>query len=811
MTTHQPIQITLKRKAEPTITTIPLIPGHHPEDSAALEQALLDIGGVLEVRLDENRNSVRVKSSQPVPLSKLIPVIEKAGYKTDSEKTTLDVRGMTCAGCASSIESVLRTQTGVVEANVNFAGKTAWVHYLPRQIAFPQMKNVVQSIGYELQPPAQSMEEKHEHERSERTTLEIKTLIAIAFALPTVAIGMFLHGTLPYGNAISLLLSLPVLWAGRNFFSNAWKLLRHRTTNMDSLVAMSTGIAFTFSAFNTIFPQFMESRGLPADVYYEAANVIIALILLGRVLEERAKGRAGSAIRNLIGLQPRTVTVVRDDHEAEMNIQDVRVGERVRIRPGERIPVDAVVMDGMSYVDESMLTGESIPVVKQNGDRVFAGTINQSGRLEITTMKIGSETVLGQIIQMVQQAQGSKAPIQKLADQVASIFVPSVIGIAFLAAGAWFFFGPEPTTTRAILSLVTVLIIACPCALGLATPTAVMVGVGRAAEKGILVKDAESLELARRVTSIVMDKTGTITEGRPEVQRITWFSDEPIVRQAIYTLESQSEHPMAKAVTRHLKEEKRLSIEKFESLTGRGVQGEIQNSMYRAGTVEWIRGAGILIGDEAQRMLDEVEKDTGTVVTFTRDWDIVGVALITDRVKPTSASAISDLKQMGLSVWMVTGDRETSARSVAAAVGIDHVEASVKPEMKAEFVKRLQSKGDVVAMIGDGINDAAALAQADVGMAMAHGTDVAIDVAQMTLMHSDLNHVRDAIRLSRATVRTIKQNLFWAFIYNLIGIPIAAGVLYPIFTLDPMIAGAAMAMSSVSVVTNSLRLKRAVR
>lgn len=800
----QPISIKPLRKKEPVRTEISLEGPLISSDVERVQQAFSGKPGIREtgIRTENGHVSLSILHDD-LPFTNLIEPVEAAGYRVLSEKLTLNVHGMTCAGCAASVESMLRAQPGVKTANVNFAAKTVWVNFLPSLVTVPQMQTAIRSIGYSLELPTESPDQTERRENAELGALQRKFILAMIFAAPTVVIGMFFH-TMPYAAWIGLLLSVPVMWAGRQFFINAWKLIRHRTTNMDTLVAMSTGIAFTFSAFNTLYPDFMISRGFMPDVYYEAGNVIIALILLGRVLEERAKRRAGSAIRSLIGLQPKTVTVVRDGQSTEVDVQSVVPGERIRIRPGERIPVDAVVVSGNSYVDESMLTGEPEPAVKNSGDTVYAGTVNQTGQLEIRTAKTGVDTVLGQIIRMVQEAQGSKAPIQRLADKVASVFVPTVIVIAFLSAATWFVL--EPGMTRAIVSLVTVLIIACPCALGLATPTAIMVGVGRAAQKGILIKNAESLERARQLTTIVLDKTGTITEGRPDVTRWTWLSDDASIRRALFTLESHSEHPLAKAVARYLDGERTADIHDFKTLPGMGVEGNVDGHIVRAGTVEWMKNLGVEL-DAARTAIEELESESGTLVLFARGIHLVAVASISDRVKPSSASAVADLKKMGLEVWMVTGDRPAVAHHVAASVGIEHVKASVKPSEKAEIVKTLQQQGHVVAMVGDGINDAAALAQADVGIAMARGTDVAMDVAQMTLMHSDLEHVRAAIRVSRDTVRVIRQNLFWAFIYNIIGIPIAAGVLYPAFTLNPMIAGAAMAMSSVSVVLNSLRLK----
>lgn len=615
---------------------------------------------------------------------------------------------------------------------------------------------------------------------------------------------------MPYANPIMWLLATPVLgWCGRSFFVNAWRQLRHRTVTMDTLVALSTGIAYLFSLFNMLWPEFWLARGIEPHVYFEASSVIIAFILLGRLLEARAKENTTTAIRRLMGLQPRTVTLVINGERREVPIEQVRPGDAVLVRPGERIAVDGRIADGSSYVDESMLTGEPVAVLKTAGSEVFAGTINQKGSFTFRVEKVGSDTLLARIIRMVQDAQGSKAPVQQRVDRIAAIFVPVIISVALLAFVLWLLLDPADGLTHGMLALVTVLIIACPCALGLATPTAITVGIGKAAERGILIRDAESLEAARRIDTVVLDKTGTLTEGRPVVTDEAWLNDDRSPAAVLAALERLSEHPLAEAVVAHLKEAAPITVTRFESLTGRGVRGIVDGTTYLAGSEVLLRKEGIALpaalADRAARWISEAK----TVIWLADERQALGVLAVADTVKESSAEAVRRLREAGIEVWMVTGDNEATARAIAARVGIDRYEAGVLPDRKTEIIRSLQQQGRRVAMAGDGINDSAALAQADLSIAMGGGSDIAIDVAQMTIVSSDLNKIPEAITISAQTVRTIRQNLFWAFIYNLIGVPVAAGVLYPVcgFLLNPMIAGAAMALSSVSVVSNSLRLK----
>ena len=728
------------------------------------------------------------------------------------KKQTFPILGMSCAACATRVDKTLNHQCGVQEANVNYASATATVTYNPEICTPDILKKAVQEAGYDLVIETdrclseQKVEEAHQKRYRQ---LKSRTFWAIILSVPIVIISMFLMN-LPYANYIMWILSTPVIcWLGRDFYRNAWQQLKHKTANMDTLVANSTGIAYLFSLFNLFFPEFWLSRGIHPHVYFEASSVIIAFILLGRLLEERAKGNTSEAIRKLMGLQPQTVTrITSEGLEKTVNIQQIQPGDLIQVHPGERIAVDGTVTQGRSYVDESMLSGEPVPVLKSDGATVFAGTINQKGSIRFVAEKVATDTLLAHIIHLVQDAQGSKAPVQKLVDRIAAVFVPTIMGIALFAFLIWFACGGDNGFTRGLLAAVTVLIIACPCALGLATPTAIMVGIGKGAEMGILIKDAESLEIARKINAIVLDKTGTITEGNPRVTDYLEVSGSD-TRHIFYSLESLSEHPLAEAVIRYLNG-KKLPVHDFESLTGKGIRGSIGNMTYYAGKESLLTEQGVTIPESLRTKALKLTAEAKTVIWLSDKVQVLALAAISDNIKPTSPEAIRYLQEQGIDVYMLTGDNEATARAIAGQVGIHHYQAGVLPEEKALFIKSLQQSGKRVAMVGDGINDSAALAQADLSIAMGKGSDIAMDVAKMTIISSDLGKIADAIRLSIQTVRTIRENLFWAFIYNLIGVPIAAGILYPIngFLLNPMVAGAAMAMSSVSVVTNSLRLKR---
>lgn len=736
--------------------------------------------------------------------------------KENIETLTLPVLGMTCASCATSVQSMIGAQEGVDHAEVNYATQSVKVTFHPDQIQPAAFQKVVQSIGYDLILESEGAKEKQEElQKNNYESLKKRMIASSILALPVVMIGMFFMD-MPNGNYYMLALTTPILFIfGRNFFINAWKQAQHGKANMDTLVALSTGIAYIFSVFNTFYPEFWHSRGLHPHVYFEAAAVVIVFIMLGKLLEEKAKSNTSSAIKKLVGLQPKTVYLVTEDGEKEIPVSDVHIGDRLMVRSGEKIPVDGVVYSGSSFVDESMITGEPVAVSKTEGDKVFAGTINQKGTFRFKAEKVGGETMLAQIIKLVQDAQGSKAPVQKLVDKIAGIFVPIVMLIAVLTLGAWLVFGEEHAFTHGLLAMVTVLVIACPCALGLATPTAIMVGIGKGAESGILIKDAEALELGYKVNAVILDKTGTITAGKPEVTAVEWAANLPEEKvqlsEILMALEYASEHPLAEAIVNHLKEAgvKPALISDFESLTGKGVEGVFNGNKYWAGSHKILKEQKIAVAKEIESKVLALQEQAQTVIYLANATQVLAIVAIADQIKAGSAKAVAALKDQGITVYMLTGDNQQTAASVAKQAGIDHFKAEVLPSDKADFVKELQAQGKVVAMVGDGINDSQALAQADVSIAMGKGSDIAIDVAKITLVSSDLQQVPKALRLSKLTVRTIRQNLFWAFIYNLIGIPIAAGLLYPFngFLLNPMIAGAAMALSSVSVVGNSLRLK----
>ena len=731
----------------------------------------------------------------------------------DIVQETFPVLGMSCASCSARVEKTLNHQPGVRKAVVNYASAMATVEYDLQNCSPETLQQAVQAAGYDLlikQDENMPDEVEQAHDKKYRA-LKFRTTWAIALSVPVMLIGMFFMD-MPYANPVMWLLSTPIVfWLGRGFFASAWKQLKHGSANMDTLVSNSTGIAYLFSLFNMLFPEFWLERGIHPHVYFEAASVIIAFILLGRLLEKKAKGNTSSAIRKLMGLQPKTVTVITgSSSERIVPIEQIRPGDIILVKPGERIAVDGIVTEGSSYVDESMLSGEPVAVAKQKDAKVFAGTINQKGSFRFSAEKVGTDTLLAKIIHMVQDAQGSKAPVQQLVDRIAAIFVPVIIGIAVLSFVAWILLDGQNGFTHGLLALVTVLIIACPCALGLATPTAIMVGIGKGAERGILIKDAESLEIAKKIDTVVLDKTGTVTEGKPVVGDWIQAAQAADTEDIFYSLEKLSEHPLAEAVVRHFRNARTVKIDNFESITGRGVRGEWNGKTYYAGNRKLLEEHRISISQSLCEGVARLTADAQTVIWFADHEKALAIAGITDRIKPTSIQAVSELQSAGIEVYMLTGDNEATAQEIARKAGILHYKAGVLPQEKAAFIGNLQKNGKKVAMVGDGINDSAALAQADLSIAMGGGSDIAMDVAKMTIISSDLTKIPEALKLSKLTVRTIRQNLFWAFIYNIIGVPVAAGVLYPVngFLLNPMIAGAAMAFSSVSVVTNSLRLKR---
>ena len=724
----------------------------------------------------------------------------------ETETKVLPVLEMSCAVCAGNVESTVQALSGVEKASVNFAAGTLTVTYNPSVITLEVMQAAVQAAGYDLiveaEDPVAMQEEKA---RMHYKILRRNTIGAWVLSIPLALLGMvFMH--MPFADWIMMVLALAIMiFFGRSFYVNGVRHALKGKANMDTLVALSTSIAFLFSLFNTLCPGFWLGKGLEPHVYYEASGVIIAFVLLGKLMEERAKNSTSSAIKGLMGLQPKTARLVTDGREEEVPISNLQVGNVVSVRPGEKIPVDGTLLQGSSSVDESMLSGEPIPVEKNAGDRVLAGTINQKGAFTMEATSVGGTTVLAQIVQMVQSAQGSKAPVQRIVDKISGIFVPVVVLLSFLTFVCWLVIGGESYFSYALLSAVSVLVIACPCALGLATPTALMVGMGKGAEQHILIKDAFALENLCKVDTVVLDKTGTLTEGVPVVTDSYWISDDNIrYLDVLYTAEQKSEHPLASAILCWLEESgaKVCEAENFESLTGRGVRIQVEGVTYWAGSQGLLDIFQAGIPEKVRKQIGQWQEDGQSVVFYGQETRLLAVLAISDRIKPTSAEAVKELKKQGIEVHLLTGDGVRTAERVAATLDIGYYKAEVMPNDKEEYIISLQQQGKKVAMVGDGINDSQALARADVSIAMGKGTDIAMDVAMVTLITSDLLLLPGAIRLSKQTVRLIYQNLFWAFIYNVIGIPLAAGVLFPIngLLLNPMLASAAMAFSSVSVV-----------
>jgi len=736
-----------------------------------------------------------------------------------TKTTVIPITGMSCASCVAKIEKALLSIDGVVRANVNLATERATIEYLDTMVSPAELMRAIEDAGYKVVAEGEmALDREQRARKQELSRLKRKVAFSASIAVPVFLLSVFSSQLVALGidrNVLHLFLmalATPVqIWAGAEFYRGAWGALKHGTADMNTLVAVGTSAAFLYSIAGTLVPQFFERSGLEVHVYFDTAVVIITLILFGRLLEARAKGQTSEAIRRLLSLRPRSATLIRDGKRVEVPIEDVGVGDIVLVRPGERIPVDGVIVEGHSSVDESMLTGESIPVDKDVGDEVIGGTLNTTGAFTFRAERVGADTTLSQIIRLVEEAQGSKAPIQRVADRIAGIFVPIVIFIAVVAFSVWYFLGPEPRFTFALLSFVSVLIIACPCALGLATPTAIMVGTGRGAESGILIRGAESLELAHRVSIVVFDKTGTLTTGRIEVTDV--FPLDDLDGDAVLSLaaavEGTSEHPLAQAVVRAASHLSIPKVSGFESYPGMGIRGEVDGSQVLVGNDRLMSKLGVPLDNALERAIPLLEEGK-TVMYVARDGRVVGLVAAADVPKPEATRALSTLRQMGISTMMLTGDNERTAGAMAKRLGIDRYIAEVLPEDKSRTIQSLQQQGEVVAMVGDGVNDAPALVVADVGIAIGAGSDVAIEAADIILMRDNLMDVARAIRLSKMTVRVIRQNLFWAFIYNTVGIPIAAGVLYPFFgiLLNPMVAALAMAFSSVSVVSNSLRLRR---
>jgi len=804
-------------KKENTTVYLPLENVESEHCALIVNKGLDKVEGIAEHHVELNNRRAQISGQDiNIIIPKAVKQIRDLGYEVTTAKKSFPVLNMSCASCANSSQEILAMQAGVISASVNYANAIATIEYVPSITDSHKLKAALQSVGYDLMidEGEEAKNSLEEVQQSHFKSLQKRTIGAVVLSVPLVIIAMVPYlMNLTYANYIMWALSTPVLvWFGKQFFIGAFKQLKYFSANMDTLVALSTGVAYLFSVFNTIFPEYWHSKGLHAHVYFETTAVVISFILIGKLLEEKAKGNTSSAIKKLMGLQPKTVIVIHEGgHQMEMPIASVKVGDILLVKPGEKIAVDGVVTTGSSFVDESMISGEPIPVEKNKDTKVFSGTINQKGSFQFKTEKIGSETLLSQIIKMVQDAQGSKAPVQKLVDRIAGIFVPIVIGIAIVSMIVWIIFGGENGFTQGLLAMVTVLVIACPCALGLATPTAIMVGVGKGAAMGVLIKDAASLESSKNITAIVLDKTGTITEGKPTVTDLKWFEHETEeLRNILYSIEKSSEHPLADAIVKNLADSSKFINEvTIENLSGKGIQGSYQNKNYAIGNELLMKEKNVSIDSSTRIWVDEKLKMANTVILFTDGSKLIAAISIADKIKETSVEAIKNLKEKGIEVYMLTGDNEQTAKAVSDQVGIDHFKANVLPAQKSEFIKKLQANGKIVAMVGDGINDSNALAQADVSIAMGKGSDIAMDVAKMTIIASDLNKIPQAIHLSKQTVSTINQNLFWAFIYNIIGIPIAAGILYPIngFLLNPMIAGAAMALSSVSVVSNSLLLK----
>ncbi|HEY32776.1 MAG TPA: heavy metal translocating P-type ATPase [Dehalococcoidia bacterium] len=795
--------------------------------AATIEKGLMETPGVESARVNfaSEKASIEYDLSQ-VDLGKIKDTISELGYGAATKKSIFPVTGMTCAACVARVEEALSGVPGVVSANVNLASEKATVEYL-EGTNVADLKRAVSEAGYTLGTEAETLEDVTTAAQREVRQVRNRLLVAAALAIP-----IFVLMWVPdFAGKLYLLwgLATPVqFWAGWRYYKGMWGALRHRTADMNTLIAVGTSAAYFYSVVAVLFPGIFATEVLERNVYFDTSAMIITLITLGKFLEARAKGQTSAAIKKLIGLQPKTALVIRDSQETEIPVEDVQVGDIILVRPGERVPVDGVVRQGYSSIDESMVTGESMPVEKNVGDGVIGATINRTGSFQFEATRVGKDTTLAQIIRMVEEAQGSKAPIQRLADVIASYFVPIVIGIALITFVVWYFVGPAPALTFALLNFVAVLIIACPCALGLATPTAIMVGTGKGAENGILIRSAEALERTHKINTVLLDKTGTLTQGEPrmtDVIAVPSSSREEVLRLAA-SAEHGSEHPLGEAIIRAATEMglEMSTVADFSAIPGHGVEASVEGKKLLLGNLRLFEDRHISLDglrEEAARLREQAK----TVMFLGIDDQVIGIIAVADTLKPNAKEAVARLKQMGIETMMLTGDNRRTAEAIAQEVGISRVLAEVLPEHKAEEVKKLQAEGKVVAMVGDGINDAPALAQADVGIAIGTGTDVAMETGDITLIRGDLSGIVTAISMSRSTVRTIKQNLFWAFAYNTLLIPVAAGVLYLVFGqtgvpsgarfilgdygfLNPILAAAAMAASSLTVVSNSLRLRR---
>ena len=791
--------------------------------ATTIQRGLTSLNGVekANVNFTTSKATVLYKPKLVNP-EDFISSVRKSGYDVGTASIEIPIQGMECASCVQNIEKSLLQTRGVTRAVVNLATKKAKVEYIPSDTSLAEIKRVIEQTGYKVLevPPEEELEDIERIVREK----EYKKLKRKFFAGLILGLIIFI-GSSPrlfpwipsFLNNFFVLwvLGTPVqFWIGWQFYKGAWGAFRHRNADMNTLIAVGTSAAYFYSVAATLFPSLFESGGLKPEVYFDTSAIIIVLILLGRLLEARAKGQTSEAIKKLIGLQPKTARVKRDGKEIDIPVEEVLIGDVVIVRPGEKIPVDGIITDGKSSVDESMITGESMPVKKEKGDEVIGATINRTGSFQFRATKVGKDTALAQIIKLVQDAQGSKAPIQRLADVIAGYFVPIVISIAIATFVVWFNFGPSPALTFALLNFVAVMIIACPCALGLATPTAVMVGTGKGAENGVLIKGGESLETAHKLDTVVFDKTGTLTKGEPEVTDIIPFnsySEEEVLKYAA-SAEKVSEHPLGEAIIKKAIETQIVlhDPKNFKAIEGHGIEAEVENVGVLLGNAKLLRDRNIEIKDLIEKA-ENFAQEGKTPIYIALNGHVAGVIAVADTLKENSVQAVEKLKKLGLEVIMLTGDNRKTAQAMARRAGIDRVVSEVLPEDKVNEIKKLQAEGKKVAMVGDGINDAPALAQADVGIAIGSGTDVAMEASDITLIKGDLQGVVSAIELSKRTIRVIKQNLFWAFFYNVAGIPIAAGVLYPFFgiLLNPVFASAAMAFSSVSVVSNSLRLRRA--
>jgi len=795
---------------------------------AKIEKGLSGMSGIVDVKVNfaTERASITFDPSR-VSIGDLVATVKDLGYEAGLEKITFPVHGMSCASCVEKVEKALGRLEGVVEATVNFATERATVRYIPGAVSIEDFRRVVGEAGYEvLEVEAAGGEDVVDREKAAREAayarLKQKFVTGLVLVIPVFLLAYWR----PLGLSrlydlsreadfyLQLLFETPIqFWVGWQFYVGAWKAARHGSTDMNTLIAVGTSAAYLYSVLVVFFPWLFAAQGLAGEVYFDTAGAIIVLILLGRLLEARARGQTSEAIKKLIGLQAKTARVVRDGKEVDIPVEEVAIGDSVIVRPGEKIPVDGIVREGHSSVDESMITGESIPVEKNPGDGVIGATINKTGSFRLEATKVGKDTMLAQIVKMVEEAQGSKPPIARLADVIAGYFVPAVIGIAVLTFFVWYFFGPAPALTYAVLNFVAVLIIACPCALGLATPTSIMVGTGRGAENGVLIRGGEALETAHKLTTVVMDKTGTLTRGEPSVTDIVAFGsqNESEILRYCASAEKGSEHPLGEAIVNKAREENitLAEAEDFHAVAGHGIEATIDGKTVVMGNEKLMGERGIRLNG-LDRAAAELSGQGKTPMFVAIDQKAAGIVAVADTLKESSKETVEALHRMGIEVVMMTGDNRRTAEAIAREIGVDRVLAEVLPEEKAKEVKKLQAEGKKVGMVGDGINDAPALVQADVGIAIGTGTDVAMESSDITLISGDLRGVVTAIALSKATIRNIKQNLFWAFAYNTTLIPVAAGILFPFFgvLLNPIFAAAAMGLSSVTVVTNALRLRR---